>query len=192
VSYSTYSNFCWQPDRRYDLSHTKLTSDRLYLLDAFSDRCKDLRGDFAECGVWQGGSAKVLLKGRPLHLYDTFTGMPKNDEPCYLPEGSFGDTSPGQVAEYLDSHLVRMHVGEIPQTFDDDLRFSFVHIDVDLYRTAYDCILYFLKRLVPGGMIIFDDYGFPDYQKAAKQAVDELIPDVIVLPTGQALHWRIK
>ena len=43
----------------------------------------DLDGDFAECGVWQGGSVLAMIltlqelgrEDRDIHLYDTFEGM---------------------------------------------------------------------------------------------------------------------
>src|SRR5205085_6808666 len=42
-------------------------------------RTQKLEGEIAEVGVYRGGSAKLIasLKGtKPLHLFDTFAGMP--------------------------------------------------------------------------------------------------------------------
>ncbi len=192
MSYRSYRNYVWQSDKEYDLSCTKLTPDRLAILDSLSTQCAQLEGEFAECGVWLGGSAKVLLKGRPLHLFDTFMGMPDNDDPAKLPGGSFGDTSELLVREYLGSEP-RIHAGKIPDTFKglEETKFSFVHVDVDLYDSTVDCITFFLPRLVLGGMMVFDDYGFPDYYASEKRAVDERL-EVTPLPTGQALYWRAE
>lgn len=190
MSYSSYRNYSWKPDKNYEMSNTKLTPDRLHILDSLSDQCVNLPGEFAECGVWLGGSAQVLLKGKPLHLFDTFTGMPDNNDPSGLSQGSFGDTSLELVKEYLNyPDSVYYHVGRIPETFKDleDVRYSFVHIDVDLYQSTKDCLDYFLPRMVPGGIIVFDDYGFPDYEQSEKKAVDERIK-VTALPTGQAIY----
>jgi hypothetical protein len=188
AQYTEYKNYCFQPEYNYDLSHTKLTPDRLYMLDKFSDLCLNLNGDFAECGVWQGGSAKVLLK-KKLHLFDTFEGMPDNDDPSGHPKGDFGNTSAELVKEYLNSSLAIIYEGIIPDTFPQKIQYSFVHIDVDLYQTTKDCLSYFLPRLASGGIIIFDDYGFPDYEFSSKKAVDEMIK-VICLPTGQAVYFK--
>jgi len=38
--------------------------------------------------------------------------------------------------------------------------FVFVHIDVDTYQSAKDTFEWAASRLVVGGVIIFDDYGF--------------------------------
>jgi O-methyltransferase len=35
------------------------------------------------------------------------------------------------------------------------------HIDVDVYRSARDVLEWAWPRLSPGGVAVFDDYGFP-------------------------------
>lgn len=39
-----------------------------------------------------------------------------------------------------------------------DLRFSFVHLDVDLYESTKSCLEFFYPRLNVGGVISPDDY----------------------------------
>jgi len=41
-----------------------------------------------------------------------------------------------------------------------DRTFRFCHIDVDVYESAKDIVNWVWPRLVPGGLIVFDDYGF--------------------------------
>lgn len=52
----------------------------------------------------------------------------------------------------------------------------------------------FYTRLNPGGVLIFDDYGFPTCP-GAKRAVDEFFAAVpehsVYLPTGQAVVTRL-
>jgi O-methyltransferase len=38
--------------------------------------------------------------------------------------------------------------------------FRFCHIDVDVYESAKQTAEWIWDRLVPGGIIVFDDYGF--------------------------------
>jgi len=38
-------------------------------------------------------------------------------------------------------------------------KFRFCHIDVDVYRSAKDVCEWLWPRLVPGGLVVFDDYG---------------------------------
>jgi len=72
-------------------------------------------------------------------------------------------------------------------------RFSFVHIDVDIYQSVLDSCEWFYPRLLPGSVMIFDDYGFVSCP-GASQAVDEFCAQQQVaklyLGTGQALIWK--
>jgi len=55
-----------------------------------------------------------------------------------------------------------------------DLRFAGVNLDCDLYQSYLTCLEFFYPRVVPGGYIIFDDYGLPAYPGAQK-AVDSFL-----------------
>ncbi len=74
-----------------------------------------------------------------------------------------------------------------------DARFAFVHVDVDLYQPTRDAIDFFYPRLLPGGILLFDDYGFMTCP-GARRAVDEhrrSSSDAFIrLPTGQAFLTR--
>ena len=41
-----------------------------------------------------------------------------------------------------------------------DLQFRFCHIDVDVYQSAKDIVDWIWDRMVHGGIIVYDDYGF--------------------------------
>jgi hypothetical protein len=81
-----------------------------------------------------------------------------------------------------------LHRGWIPERFPDvaDERFSFVHVDVDLYEPHRDAIEFFWPRLTQGGVMVFDDYGSA-YCPGARRAVDEAFTptDIVESPTGQ-------
>jgi hypothetical protein len=162
----------------------------------------------AECGVYKGGSALLIARaiqaarsaGGPsaveLLLFDTFEGMPDTtgaDAQVHT-AGDFGDTSLEAVAKVMSPFpFASLHPGLIPASLNglEDHRFSFVHIDVDLYRSTLDCLEFFYPRLVPGGIMLFDDYGMTIYEHAEKKAVDEffaLKPEKpISLTNGQTL-----
>ena len=65
-----------------------------------------------------------------------------------------------------------------PDRFNEvaDRRFSFLHIDVDLYEPTRDSIAFFYPRMNVGGVIICDDYGFATCPGATK-AIDEYLRD---------------
>ena len=88
-------------------------------------------------------------------------------------------TQPGHFAATLD--VVKQSLaafpnieyfpGWIPQAFPDETvsRYRFVHVDVDLYQPTRDSIEYFYPRLVPGGIIVSDDYSWPGARKAIEE-----------------------
>jgi O-methyltransferase len=171
------------------------------MLRQFARQCLRLEGDFAECGVYKGGTAHLLANtirgsGKQLCLFDTFEGMPCSAEADASGhhKGDFGSTSIESVKKYLSPFdYVEFFPGFIPDTLPPltQRKFSFVHVDVDLYSSVMDCCHFFYERLTPGGVLIFDDYGFKMYKQAGRRAVDEFFdtkPDQpIVLPTGQCL-----
>jgi hypothetical protein len=120
------------------------------------------------------------------------TSVPERD---YHSSGDFSDTSLNRVQRRLQGFpFLAFHPGLMPQTFDEVAAvptYSFVHVDVDIYPSVLECCKWFWPRLCPGGMIVFDDYGFYPYRYAARVAVDEFfassVESLIVLPTGQAV-----
>ncbi|MEO7522088.1 MAG: TylF/MycF/NovP-related O-methyltransferase, partial [Gemmatimonas sp.] len=178
--------------------------DRSYVLHGFARR--PIVGEFVECGVFAGGTAHLLAATlaaegsvAPLHLFDTFAGMPDTAQPerDFHGPGDFGDTSLGLVQRRLAAYTnVRYHPGFVPDTFaelDADVRLAFVHVDLDIYPSVLAaCDLW--PRVVSGGVMIFDDYGFWHLRHAARRAVDEYFAGQadkpIVLATGQAIVIR--
>jgi hypothetical protein len=162
-----------------------------------------LDGDIAECGVFRGASAYLLAKGivasardKRLHLFDLFAGLS-------MPKAGFdgdhwhaGDLACGliEVASNLREYASRIlfHPGWIPEKFPQvaDKRFCFVHIDVDLYQPTRDALAFFGPRIVSGGLIVCDDYGFetcPGARRAMEDYAGESGHTVVHLPTGQGI-----
>jgi O-methyltransferase len=184
-----------------------VTRDRCYVLNSFARR--PVEGDVAECGVLTGGTAHLLAatmanEGSPatFHLFDTFGGMPDTADPArdFHAPGDFAETSLERVRSRLAAYPnVRFHPGFVPDTFaelDDETRFALVHVDLDSYPSVRDACAGLWPRVVPGGAMIFDDYGFRHLRHAARRAVDEYFSDQpdkpIVLPTGQAFVLRSR
>ncbi len=139
-----------------------------------------LDGGLAEAGVFKGGTAKLIceFKGdRPLHLFDTFEGMPETrpDVDTYS-KGAFSSTSAGAVTRYLAAYpAVHVHKGRFPDTaagLPRDAAFSFVHLDMDVYESTLEGLRYFFPRLVPGGVLLSHDYN-THYCRGVKKAFDE-------------------
>jgi O-methyltransferase len=185
--------------------HTLVSRDRCYLLWRTLRQATRLDGGFVECGVFRGGTAllaALVLKDRaargPLHLFDSFAGMPPTTAGVDRHRaGDFSTTSLEAVKKLLaDFPNVVFHPGFIPGTFAgvDLPRIAWAHVDVDIYQSVKDCIAWIYPRLVPGGFMIFDDYGFPSCA-GERRAVDEafvaLPESPICLPTGQCLVIKL-
>jgi O-methyltransferase len=184
---------------------TLVSRERLYVLYAMALNAIHLEGDFWECGVYKGGTARMLAEllvaraqaGVRLHLFDTFSGMPETDRELDVHrEGDFSDTSLEEVRRVVGNReRVEFHPGWIPDTFGgmSEARVALAHIDVDIYQSVRDCCEFIYPLMKPGGVMIFDDYGFPSCP-GARKAVDEFFADKaetpLVLETGQALVIR--
>jgi hypothetical protein len=148
-------------------------------------------GDFAEIGVYQGGSAVFLYEiakrqGRALHLFDTFEGMPFKGENDSLEAGIFADVDFYHVKSKMP--LARFYRGVFPETMPEFMPpLAFVHVDCDQYQSVKDSIARMWPLLVDGGIMLFDDYT---ELKSSRMAVDEAFSDV--LPTAQGKVFVVK
>lgn len=176
------------------------TMDRKYAVWQLAQLVKPLQGDVAEIGCYTGATswflADQIVRGgqkRSLHLFDSFAGLSPPGEQ----DGSYWQAGVLRAGEDLVRHnlaefpFVQLHAGWVPDRFCDvaDHRFVLVHIDVDLYQPTRDSAAFFYDRLVPGGLMICDDYGFNSCP-GATAAFDEVLSDkpepIINLPTGGA------
>lgn len=138
-----------------------------------------LGGSMAEVGVYKGGSAKLICKYKgdsPLHLFDTFEGLPEpteRDTSMGFHEGQFGNTSRELVEELLKPYSnVHIYQGFFPDTALPIEResFSFVNLDVDLHDSTLAALEFFYPRTQKGGIILSHDYSTAD---GVRKAVDE-------------------
>lgn len=153
-------------------------------------------GEVAECGCWRGLSSYQIasdLDGweEPVfHIFDSFAGLSEFREL----DGELHSRSEEERAarreefscdlDVVKSNLscfpfIQYYKGWIPDRFREvaDRSFAFVHIDVDMYQPTKDSFLFFFPRLVSGGAMVFDDYGFPGFP-GARRAVDECLDKI--------------
>src|SRR5687767_10096453 len=109
------------------------------------NRVKHLPGSAAELGVYRGGTAFMIskiLKDNPIHLFDTFTGIPAKDDIDYHQVGDFSDTTLPSVKHLLRAHEnVQYHIGFFPTTTAEvptSEQYCFVHLDGDQYQSTLD------------------------------------------------------
>src|SRR3989344_1925722 len=145
-------------------------------------KTEKIAGDIAEVGVYKGGSAKLICEargGKPVHLFDTFEGLPDLCELDSSKQFHKGDYSAPfeSVKDYLKNYPnVYFYKVLFPSTTEpvENKRFSFVHLDVDLYGSTLNCLKFFYPKMNKGGVIISHDYPSSE---GVKKAFDEFFSD---------------
>jgi hypothetical protein len=146
----------------------------------FSLDAAKVDGHYLEFGVFTGGTIRFIarrLGSRAVHGFDSFEG---------LPEG-WGGFNLGRRAFDRGGRLprvpgnVRLHRG----WFEDSLPpwlaansgpVAFVHVDCDLYSSTRTILTLLAPRLVPGTIILFDEYfNYPNWEQHEYKAFQELV-----------------
>ena len=162
-----------------------------------------LPGEFVECGVNKGGTAMLVIKylflksspGKSFYLYDTFEGLDESlssELELRQTEGIYSscfDNVSALFAEFSNVLLVKGSVPESLQIHSPD-KVAYLHIDLNSARPERAALEFFWDRLVPGAIVVFDDYAWVACSQQ-KLAIDDFALQagcvVLSLPTGQGL-----
>jgi hypothetical protein len=181
-------------------------AERVFAVRELVRSLSDVEGDTAECGVFQGTTSFFICQARgrgPHHVFDSFAGLsapspeddPEDESATKWRTGDFAAPEILAKRNLAEFPFVRFYPGWIPERFPEvaDRSFCFVHIDVDLYEPTRDSLEFFFPRVVHGGMIVCDDYGFANCP-GAHRACDEFAvrgaARLVHLPTGQGLFLK--
>lgn len=156
------------------------------------------RFNAVECGVFTGSSLVACSKlahesGIPFKMLglDTFSGLPplSEEDKQHAPEDAiyrtktmFTETSLSGVQTLITeaglNDNVELRQGLFSQTLPtlEEQLYHYVNIDCDLFEPHIECLEYFYPRMVPGGVIFFDDYNSINYPMAGK-AIDQFFAD---------------
>lgn len=154
-----------------------------------------MHGAFVECGSCNGGTGAILAHvaakdGRPVWLFDSFEGLPE-------PKPQDGERAKAWVGECLGQEAmvreVLSRVGAradrvriVKGWFDDTLGpaetgpIALLHLDADWYESTMTILNNFYDRVVPGGYLVFDDYG---HWPGCRRALDEFLANRGLSPT---------
>jgi len=152
-----------------------------------------------EVGVWRGGTAGIMsqqladLKSTcTIYLADTFSGVAKaGEKDSFYTGGEHSDTSQYIVEDVLKNKSHYPHFKILKGIFPDDTmheipeneKFGLCHIDVDVYDSAKDILEWVWGKLIPGGVVVFDDYGFHSCT-----GVTKLVEEYRSYPDRQVIH----
>lgn len=171
-----------------------------------------LTGDFVECGVNKGFMSSAIMefldwntRGRRFFLLDTFRGVDERylnqaDRDVGVIDRNRRDIDSGFYTFDVESvkrnfaqwHGVKLIVGSIPETLPqvDTRDIAFIHLDCNCSLPEVAAAEYLWDRVVPGGVILMDDYGYIGY-RSQKLGMDEFARSkglqILSLPTGQGL-----
>ncbi|HEY4029918.1 MAG TPA: class I SAM-dependent methyltransferase [Caulobacteraceae bacterium] len=157
-----------------------------------------LEGVMAEAGVLAGGSARLICEAKgevPLHLFDVFETLQGEGDEAPDLRRHFGAVHGvrAEVERLLRPYpAVHVHQGVFPATTrgHEGARFSFVHLDLDLEPGTRAGLEFFHPRLVPGGILLGDDYNLPAVREVFEAYFAGRPDTVLVLPWGQVIVVR--
>jgi hypothetical protein len=135
-------------------------------------------GLYMEFGVYSGTTINHIAArvGETVHGFDSFEGLPEQ----------WGSVPAGKFARHGDLPEVRenveLHVGWFEDTLPGFLEThremaAFIHIDSDLYSSARTILAALQPRIVPGTVIVFDEFfnypGWPEHEyRAFREFID--------------------
>jgi len=162
---------------QYQIDNMRKTQDYPYDLKLHREIYKQAMsiGHVLEFGVASGRTIRNFAQTQPvrvIHGFDSFQGLPETWT-WLFPAGSFAQRLP-KVPEN-----VRLHVGLIqdtlPEWCDNNTGpVSLVHIDVDLYSSTKTILTHLQDRIIPGTIIIFDEYmNYPGWEQDEFRAWQE-------------------
>ncbi len=188
------------PFRKAWEAHAKTQSERgiiwrTHVVVWAARQAARLDGGFIECGCYKGTTARIMadvvdLSARDVYLYDLFEHdktMVHHAMPEHGPD-LFGYVK----ARFASEPNIRVIQGFVPESFAEGVpdRIAFAHIDMNNAPAEIAALDAIEDRLVPGAMIVLDDFGAFPYRR---QHVEETkwFGDrgrfVLELPTSQGL-----
>jgi hypothetical protein len=134
------------------------------------------RGHVLEFGVFRGGTIRFIagrLRDQRIHGFDSFEGLPES-----WTGDSFTFDARGKLPAVPTN--VSLYAGWFSESLprwmkDNSGPIAFLHIDSDLYSSA-KCVFDHLEgRIVPGTVIVFDEYfNYPGWIDGEHKAFMEL------------------
>lgn len=143
----------------------------------------DRDGAIVECGTWRGGMSAALaeaLPGRESVLFDSFEGLPPVEPIDGAAARAWQDAQGGEgefancTAPESDAREAMRRSGQrariVPGWFADTIpgyaaerpRIAVLRLDADWYSSTITCLTELWTCVVPGGVVLVDDYGIWD------------------------------
>jgi hypothetical protein len=164
------------------------------ILTELIERTRSLIGAVADCGVYKAASTVGMALfmrqhgiRKQIYAFDSFQGFALESVVRDLDLGEvtrdnvgYSDFSLEQVKSKIRSFridnitLVPGYFRDSFKAFPPNIRFSFVHLDVNLYESYCQALEFFYPRLDLSGIILLDEYNDPRWPGCNK-AADEFL-----------------
>jgi len=156
--------------------YTRLPEELFYANLSLVGTVRALPGSVVECGVWRGGMsagmASVLGPDRNYYLFDSFEGLPEAsalDGPkaldwqrdnaldrCRTEESHAHEAM--RLAGSTKYQVIKGWFNKTLPAFRAEPKIAVLRLDADWYSSTADCLNHLYRQVVPGGLIILDDY----------------------------------
>lgn len=181
---------------------------RYYLVCWLANQVKNLKGDYVECGVYKGGYTMAIMQylkfpdlEKKFWLFDTYEGLAfdhltdiEKDAGLFKEYSHYESCYDWVVNIFKDLPAIIIK-GTVPETlaqFNSE-NIAYLSIDMNCVEPEIAAVNYFWDKIVPGGVIILDDYGFKIHIEQ-KIAFDKFAKknnvQILQLPTGQGIIFK--
>lgn len=170
----------------------------LWAVEATSSR----PGCFVELGTGRGWMFQFAFKyfgpdrfSDPVYLCDRFTNSNVDSRDGRVLEGAnpyYAESAAEVKAVFAGISQVRFVEGDLPQSLDalGQEPIKFVHVDLNAAKPEVESLERLWPRLLPGALILLDDFGQPDFREsniAMRDFAKRHNHPILCLPTGQGL-----
>lgn len=136
-----------------------------------------VEGLIVEFGVFSGRSINRIAQNKPGPIYgfDSFEGLPEYWRDGYQ-KGAFARQDLPAVAPNVEL-IVGWFDRTLPKFLDDHPGpASLIHVDCDLYSSTQTIFTQMRERIVPGTIILFDEYfNYPGWELHEFKAFKEFV-----------------
>lgn len=181
---------------------------RIHVLCWAASHAMHLEGDFVDCGVHTGIFPRAVINytnfqnsSKRYFLLDTFKGLDErysNEEELKRNETMGYDKEDSnllykQVVNTFKDFNVKIIKGAVPETLEhvDSDKICYLSIDMNCVVPEVAALEFFWDKMVSGGVIILDDYGYANSFNDQKEAQDAFAYSkgvrILSLPTCQGL-----
>ncbi len=169
-----------------------------------ASQVRHLPGAFVECGVSTGFLSSAIMQflgwnslGKNFYLFDTFSGLDeqlltsnekKTERLSWYKDLSY-ESVRKNFSEFQNVQLIRGAVPDSLSSVDIPL-VCYLSLDMNCTLPEIEAASFFWEKLVPGGMILLDDYAYSGYEeqnRAFNLFAAEKGTEILTFPTGQGL-----